>query len=141
MSFYGLLADGVVAAHVAYVSFVAVGQLLIWLGWTLGWGFARNRWFRSLHLLAIAVVVFEALFDIDCPLTVWEYQLRVAAGQDVSEATFMGRLLHGLLFYDAPAYVFTIGYCIAGALILGTFVLFPPAFRSQASRAKRRELV
>jgi hypothetical protein len=136
MSFYGLLADGVVAAHVAYVSFVVVGQLLIWLGWALGWGFARNRWFRSLHLVAIAIVVFEALFGIDCPLTVWEYELRLAAGQEVSAATFMGRLLHRLLFYDAPAYVFTIGYCIAAALILGTFVLFPPVFQRQASRAK-----
>jgi hypothetical protein len=131
MSFYGLLADGVVAAHVAYVSFVVVGQLLIWLGWALGWRFARNRWFRSLHLLTIAIVVFEALSNIDCPLTVWEYQLRRAAGQDVSEATFMGRLLHGLLFYDAPAYVFTMGYYTTGALILGTFVLFPPAFRKR----------
>jgi hypothetical protein len=132
MSFvYGLLADGVVAAHVAYVAFVVAGQLLIWLGWAIGWRWARNRWFRSLHLLAIAIVVFEALLEIDCPLTVWENQLREAAGQDVSEATFMGRLLHWLLFYDAPAYVFTIGYCITGALILGTFVLFPPAFRKQ----------
>jgi Protein of Unknown function (DUF2784) len=129
MSFYGLLADGVVAAHLAYVSFVVVGQFLIWLGWALGWGFARNRWFRSLHLLAIAIVVFEALINVDCPLTVWEYQLRTAAGQDVTGATFMGRLLHRLLFYDAPAYVFTIGYCLTGALILGTFLLFPPAFR------------
>jgi hypothetical protein len=133
MSFYGLLADGVVATHVAYVSFVVVGQLLIWFGWAFGRRFARNRWFRSLHLLAIAIVVFEAFFGIDCPLTVWEYELRLGAGQDVSEATFMGRLLHWLLFYDAPAYVFTIGYSIAGALILGTFVLFPPSFERQAS--------
>jgi hypothetical protein len=132
MSFYGLLADGVVLAHVAYVSFVVVGQLLIWLGWALGWSFARSRWFRSLHLLAIGIVVFEALFNIDCPLTVWEYQLRIAAGQDVTGATFMGRLLHGLLFYDAPAYMFLIGYCITGALILGTFALFPPVFRKPA---------
>jgi len=50
----------------------------------------------------------------------------------VTGATFMGRLLHWLLFYDAPAHVFTIGYCITGALILGTFVLFPPAFRKPA---------
>jgi hypothetical protein len=135
MSLYGLLADGVVAAHVAYVSFVVVGQLLIWLGWALGWGVARNRWFRSLHLLTIAIVV--ALLNIDCPLTVWEYQLRAAAGQDVSEATFMGRLLHWLLFYDAPAYVFMVGYFITGALILGTFVLFPPAFRKQKFRKQK----
>jgi hypothetical protein len=141
MSFYGLLADGVVLVHVAYVSFIVLGQLLIWLGWAFGRGFARNRWFRSLHLLAIGIVVFEALFNIDCPLTVWEYRLRIAGGQDVTGATFMARLLHWLLFYDAPAYVFTIGYCITGALVLGTFVLFPPAFQRQASRAKRSRAV
>jgi Protein of Unknown function (DUF2784) len=76
---------------------------LIWPGWALGWGFIRNRWFRSLHLLAIAIVVFEALSGIDCPLTVCEYQLRMTAGQSASGATFMGRLLHGVLFYDASA--------------------------------------
>ena len=38
---YGILADVMVAIHVAYVSYVVLGQLAIWLGLALHWrGFA-----------------------------------------------------------------------------------------------------
>ena len=38
---YGILADALVAIHVAYVSYVVLGQLAIWLGLVLrGAGFA-----------------------------------------------------------------------------------------------------
>src|SRR5205085_3912934 len=64
---YGLLADLLVALHVAYVSYVAVGQLLIWLGLALRWRWVRNPYFRWTHLLMIAVVAAEAVLDWPCP--------------------------------------------------------------------------
>ncbi len=123
---YGFLADLVVAVHVGYVGYVVVGQLLILIGWMLGWSWVRNFWFRATHLLAMAVVVFEEIQDIRCPLSVWEEKLRVLAGQPISGETFMGRLLHSILFYDAPKWVFTVGYLSFGALILITFVFCLP---------------
>src|SRR5947209_10682364 len=80
---YAYLADALAAVHLAFVCFVLFGQAFILAGWALRWGAVRNFWFRALHLLAIAVVAAEALLHIDCPLTVWEYDLRVRAGQDV----------------------------------------------------------
>ena len=64
---YGFLADLVVAVHVGYVGYVVVGQLLILIGWMLGWSWVRNFWFRATHVLAMAVVVFEEIQDIRCP--------------------------------------------------------------------------
>src|SRR5437764_14821538 len=83
MNGYAILADAIVAAHVAYVSFVILGQLAILIGWPLGWKWIRNPWFRMIHLLMILIVVVESLpfVKYECPLTTWEYELRVEAGQ------------------------------------------------------------
>jgi len=129
---YGILADVVVALHVAYVSFVLFGLPLIWIGLWRRWAWVRNPWFRLAHLLAIAVVALEALLSINCPLTVWEQDLRTLAGQTVDEATFLGRLLHNVLFYDVPPWVLTICYVAFALVVLGTLVLAPPRWRRLA---------
>lgn len=126
---YGFLADLVVAFHVAYVSFVVGGQLAIMLGIALRWQWIRNFWFRLAHLLAITLVATEAIADVPCPLTVWERDLRLLAGQEASGETFIGRLLHALIFYDFPTWVFTATYISFALIVLGTFVLAPPRWR------------
>jgi hypothetical protein len=123
---YWLLADVVVAVHVAYVSFVVFGQLAIFLGILLRWQWIRNPWFRWIHLAMIIIVAVEAILDITCPLTTWEYNLRVLAGQEAAAGSFMGRLLHNLMFFSAPRWVFTASYIAFALLVLGTFWLAPP---------------
>jgi hypothetical protein len=122
----GFWADVIVVLHVAYVSFVLFGLLAILIGAACGWRWVRNPWFRALHLLAIGIVVFEALYSIECPLTTWEHKLRVAANETVSDASFMGRLFHNLLFYDLRPETFTKIYVVFGLLVLSTFFLAPP---------------
>jgi hypothetical protein len=126
---YGLLADLVVAIHLGYVTYVVVGQLSILLGLACKWRWVRNPWFRWTHLLAIVLVAGEAVFNIMCPLTVWEADLRRLAGQTAAEGTFIGRLLDSVLFYDFPPWVFTTMYIGFAALVLGTFVLAPPRMK------------
>jgi hypothetical protein len=128
---YALLADLIVALHVAYVGYVVVGQLAIVVGLLRRWAWVRNCWFRLTHLAAIVLVAGEALLDLECPLTVWERQLRGLAGQEVSEATFLGRCLHDLIFWDAPPWAFTVLHLGFALLVLLTFVLAPPRWRSR----------
>jgi hypothetical protein len=123
---YGLAADATVGVHVMYVAYVMLGLALIVVGWACGWKWVKNPWFRLTHLLAIAIVVYEELMNIRCPLTVWEEKLRVLAGQPVTGESFMGRCLHSILFYDAPPWVFTVGYLSFGSLVFATFLFFPP---------------
>ncbi len=99
---YRLLADLIVGVHVAYVSYVVLGQLLIWLGLALRWQWVRNPWFRWTHLIMIVIVGVEAVLNIECPLTNWESRFRVLAGQTVSGESFVGRLLHNLIFVSWP---------------------------------------
>ncbi len=130
---YGLLADLVVTIHLAYVAYVLVGQVLIVIAAPFRWQWARNPWFRLTHLLAIAVVAYEALAEIRCPLTIWEYQLRELAEQSFDgSATFLGRLMHDLLFIeDQPEIFFTTLYVAMLLLVVQGLIMYPPRmFRS-----------
>jgi hypothetical protein len=124
---YGYLADVVVAFHLGYVSYVVVGQLIIWIGLIFKWSWIRNPWFRCTHLLAILIVALEAICGITCPLTDWEFDLRRLADQKVEETTFIGRLFDSFLFWHLPPWAFTTMYVGFAALVLGTFVLAPPS--------------
>ena len=127
MNWYTLLADLIVAIHFGYVAFVALGLLVILTGGLLRWQFIRNFWFRVFHLAMILIVVFEALLGIVCPLTTWEYDLRVAGGQqNVSDASFVARLIHQVMFFDFPPIVFTVAYCLFGLAVLVSWWLYPP---------------
>jgi hypothetical protein len=120
---YALLADVVVAIHVLYVGFVLVGQVVLGVGLCRGWRWVGQPWLRLGHLVATGIVAVEAILGVPCPLTVWEQRLRLWAGQEVTGGSFIGRCLHGLLFYDFAPWVFTTAYVGFGLLALATFVL------------------
>lgn len=130
-----LLADLIVAIHLGYVAFVIVGQVLILIGIGRRWRWVRNRWFRVLHLLAILIVAGEALFNVTCPLTSWEAALRERAGQSVETGTFIGKLIHNMLFIDAPEWAFNLCYVLFAALVALTFWWAPPVWKPRASGA------
>jgi len=127
---YTLLADAIVAVHLAFVLFIILGQLTFVVGAIRRWEWVRNFWLRLGHLVSIFIVAAESVLGIECPLTVWEDAARRAAGQTVTDGTFIGRLSHDLLFYQAPnENIFTICYVTFAAVVLLTFVLAPPRWR------------
>jgi len=136
MTFYRFLADVLVAIHAVWVAVVVFGLVAILIGAWLRWRWIRNIWFRVIHLGMIGLVVFETVFDLPCPLTVWEDQLRQAAGQTVQQGSFIGRFIHNLIFYDFPPWVFTVAYCVFGAVVLGTLILIPPRWRGTSGRGR-----
>lgn len=121
-----MLADAILVVHAAFVLFVVGGLLATWIGLALGRPFARNPWFRNLHLAAIAFVVAEALLGIACPLTVWEDVLRGTARPE----SFVGRWVQQLLYYQAPEWVFTVAYGAWAAATVVTLALVPPRRRA-----------
>lgn len=121
-----MLADVLLVVHFAVAAFIVAGLILVWLGAALGWGWVRNRWFRYLHLGAIAFVAAEALLGIACPLTVWEDLLR----GDVRPESFVARWVHRFLYYRAPEWVFTAAYVAWTLATLATLRLVPPRQRA-----------
>jgi hypothetical protein len=126
---YSLLADLILAIHLAYVAYILLGLVIILVGLRRKWNWVRSPWFRLTHLAAILIVVLELVLQTNCPLTVWEGQLRSLAGQPVSEATFIGRLMHYLLFVAVPGWMAPAIYIGVALLIAATFVLAPPQWR------------
>lgn len=126
MNVYRTLADVVVLAHFAYVLFVVFGLVATLVGVALRRPWARNFWFRVIHLTMIAIVVIEAILGITCPLTTLENRLRLAAGEQPHALDFIERWLHSIMFFRAPAWAFAVLYLAFGAAVLGTFLLAPP---------------
>jgi hypothetical protein len=126
---YGFLADLLVALHFAIVAFVVVGQVLILIGIPLGWRWIRNMWFRLGHLAAIGFIVTLAFKGASCPLTLWEQQLREAAGQDFYSKSFIGHWLQRVLYYDVDSAILDLCHIVFGLLVLFTFLVAPPRWR------------
>ena len=124
---YGFLADAMVILHVAYVAYVLVGQLLVIAGAAFQRQWARNPWFRWTHLLAIAIVAVEVSMDWECPLSIWERDLRDLAGQEHGADSFMGRIFHRILFWpDTPQIFFDTLHVSMFVIVAQAFVMYPP---------------
>jgi polyferredoxin len=124
---YPLLADVVLALHVATVAFVVGGFVLIVAGNLRGWRWVNAPAFRLAHLAAIAVVVAEAWLGIVCPLTALEMWLREKGHGATYGGSFVGHWLGRLLYYEAPAWVFTTVYSLFGLAVAASWWFFPPA--------------
>lgn len=117
-----MMADTILVVHFLIAAFIVLGLLAVWIGAALGQPWVRNPWFRWLHLAAIAFVAAEAVLGAACPLTVWEDALRGGSRPD----GFIAHWVRALLFYEAPAWVFTAAYLSWTAATLVTLRLVPP---------------
>jgi hypothetical protein len=127
---YLALANAVLVLHVGVVLFVVGGLVLIVLGNARSWRWVNTWWFRLAHVAAIGVVVAEAWFGVVCPLTTLEAWLRMRAGAPVHGGSgFIEHWLQRLLYYDAPAWVFTLGYTLFALLVVLAWWRFPPRWR------------
>ena len=128
---YLLAADALLLLHTLFVVFVVAGLLLILIGYFRSWSWVRNPWFRLFHIVAIGIVVLQAWLGRICPLTIWEMALREKAGAATYEGSFITHWLQTLLYYQAPAWVFTLVYTVFAALVMATWMwVRPRPFRS-----------
>lgn len=126
----GLLADVLLILHAALALFVAGLPPAVWLGARRD---RRYRWLRSralrlAHLAAMAFVALEGWLGMVCPLTGWEYRLRLAAGLAgrYAERSFMDQWVGRWLYHDLPDWAFALAYTAWLAVTLLTWRLVPP---------------
>lgn len=128
---YPLLADLVLALHVAIVAFVLGGLAAIIAGNLRGWGWVNRIWFRLLHAAAIALVAAQAWLGVTCPLTTLEMWLRAKAGLQTYSGAFVGHWMQTLLYFEAPSWVFALAYTAFGVMVLATWWCWPPRAASR----------
>jgi hypothetical protein len=126
---YRYAADFVLLLHGLFVLFAVAGLALIIAGKLFDWRWVRNYWFRSIHLLTIAFVVVQSWLGMICPLTTLEMELRTHAKDTTYPGAFIAHWLQTLLFWEAPAWVFTLVYTCFGALVAGSWLWVKPEQR------------
>lgn len=125
--FYAFAADLIVFFHLLYVSFAIGGEVMIIIGGIARWKWVKNFRFRITHLAAVVLVAVESLLGVLCPLTEWEYRLRLLAGQRVdADITFVGQIIRKIIFYDFPEWVFTLMYVGFALIVVLSLFLVPP---------------
>lgn len=85
---YRLLADFVFLVHLAFVVFVVLGGITVWLRPKLAW----------LHVPAVAWGVLIEFAGWICPLTPWEQSLRQLAGERGYSGGFVEHYLFPVLY-------------------------------------------
>ena len=124
-STWQFLADAVLCSHVALMLFVVLGLPLIVIGNLRHWRWIASPWLRFAHLATILVVAGEAWLGIVCPLTTLEMWLRRQGHETTYDGSFVEHWLQALLFWQAPAWVFTAVYSTFGLSVLATWWLWP----------------
>lgn len=125
-SSYLLAADMLLFGHALFVAFVVLGLALILVGKFVDWTWVRNPYFRAAHLAAIGIVVVQSWIGVSCPLTLWEMALRERAGDAAYSTSFVSHWLESLLYYQAPAWVFTICYSCFAAIVIASWIWIRP---------------
>ena len=125
-SLYLLAADLLLFGHVLFVAFVVLGLALILIGKPCNWSWVRNPWFRLSHLFAIAIVVLQSWVGVICPLTTWEMALRERADAAVYSGTFISHWLESLLYFQGPAWVFTVCYTVFAVMVVASWFWVRP---------------
>jgi hypothetical protein len=121
-----LLADAVLTLHLGVILFVIGGLIAVVVGNLRGWRWVNSWPFRLVHLGAIAVVVAQAWLGKLCPLTTLESWLRVKAGSPSYTTSFIEHWVQSIIFYEAPAWIFTVAYTVFGLLVVIAWWRFPP---------------
>jgi hypothetical protein len=122
----GTLADLLLFIHLLFIVGVVLPVPLIILGKFLHWTWVRNFFFRTTHILMVASVVLPDLLGYPCPLTVWEQDLRIEAGEGSYQGDLIIYWLDRLVFPDLSFEAFTLIYAAFGLLILALYFMIPP---------------
>jgi len=116
-----ILAQAILAIHVAVIVFNAAGLVMIPVGAFMGWRLVRIAWLRLLHLALLAIVAGQALAGRACILTIWQSEL---SRETPSPPLIMG-WVNRLVYWNLPFWVFTIIYSAVFLYVLALSVLVP----------------
>jgi hypothetical protein len=117
-----LLAEAVLAAHLAIILFNLFGLVAVPLGAARGWRFVHVAWWRVLHLALLAAVAAQALAGRACVLTIWESEVADGA---LRPAPLIMSWVDRLIYWRLPMWVFAALYALVFGYALVLLWLVP----------------
>lgn len=121
-----VLADTVLAVHVAVIAFNVFGLIAIPVGAWRGWRFVHVFWWRALHLGILILVAVQAVVGRPCFLTLWWSELLTRAGQIASSQPLIARLVTRVIYWPLPLWVFAALYVAVLAYTVFLWWRVPP---------------
>ena len=103
---YRLAADLSVLVHLAFITFVIFGALLV----------GKHPRLRYLHWASLFYGLLVEVFNWYCPLTLLEQYLRTRLGRGAYERSFVVHYLDQLIYWDVPQWVLITGAVVVAAL-------------------------
>jgi len=132
-----ILADAVLAVHLAVIVFNVVGMIAIPVGGWCGWRWVRVPWWRALHVAALALVALQALMGRTCFLTLWQAEL---LGVGASRAPLVMRWVGRIVFWPLPLWSFAVLYVAVFLYVIALWWLVPPTWPARRGYARPRRL-
>jgi Protein of Unknown function (DUF2784) len=123
---YAVLAELILAVHLAIILFNVGGLIIIPLGAWRHWRFVRGFWWRALHLASLAVVALQAVLGQVCFLKDWQGDLLRAAGAGATREPLIAGLVNRLIYWPLPLWVFAALYVAVWLYVLLLWWLVPP---------------
>ena len=117
-----ILAEAILAAHVAIILFNVFGLIAVPLGAFCGWRFVRIRWWRVLHLVLLAAVAAQAVVGRACFLTLWQAAITGATG---SPTPLIMGWVNRVIYWPLPIWVFAALYLLVFGYALALLWLVP----------------
>jgi hypothetical protein len=117
-----ILAEAVLAAHLAIILFNVFGLVAVPLGAVCGWRFVRMRWWRILHIGLLAAVAAQAVLGRACFLTLWQAAL---SGAGAEQTPLIVHWVNSVIYWPLPIWVFTVLYVLVFGYALGLLWLVP----------------
>jgi hypothetical protein len=125
-----MLAEAVLAIHLAVIAFNLFGLLAVPLGAWRGWCFVRRPTWRFAHLVCLAIVAIQAALGRACFLTILQDAL---AGRGPSRP-LIERIVDSVVFWPLPIWAFTAAYMVVFIYALALMWLVPPKLRRSRPR-------
>jgi len=126
-----ILAELVLIIHAGIVLFNISAFIAIFGGICFRWQWTANRLFRFTHISLLGIVALQALLGRLCPLTILEFRLRQAAGEEKMAESFVARLIENIIYYDLPPWFFALVYCAVFLLTLWLLKVSPPKVKNR----------
>ena len=94
-TFYEWAAEGIVLLHFLWIVFVVIGAFFLW----------RTRRWKYVHLAAVLYSLAIEIWGWICPLTHLEQWLRLKAGVESYEGSFITYYLEKVIYLRAPQWL------------------------------------
>ena len=117
-------------AHFLLAAFVALGLVVIPIGYNFGWAWVRNRRLRVCHAAVMGFVTAETIVGLTCPLTILEHNLR---GDSLTQS-FVGYWMQRVLYWDLPHEAFIALYLFCFVWVTFLWKRCPPLTGPQDHR-------